>query len=274
MVYAVIIAAINITSNSLLIWALKKTGQTKTISFQFIITMSVSDLLLGTGNLVFQMLNALHNYKIDCWVKAIFHTHISICSLYSLIMVALIALDRYLHMRYLERYPLIVTKKRGYILNTLAFLYSFAETAAFALPLRYSEPYISQAIHFVLGIPIMLSVFILYFRAIRTLRTKASQLCRDIITQTRALSTAATRITVCLILLSLPLAVIQGLELANRSYRFTSFSLLSSAKLFAFATLMSNGFCNAFILMSVNRPIKMLLRRYRTRYRRNVVGST
>ena len=251
----------SITGNSVLMWALKKTGQTNTISFQFIIMMSISDLLLSTAALIRQIMNIIQQYNINCWAKIIFQIFIRTCSLFSFIMVALIALDRYLHMRYLERYPSIVTKTRGYILAVTAYLYSLAENMIFLLPVLYNKPQISQSIHIFAGFPIMISICILYFRAIKSLRTKVDQLSRNVITQTRALSTAATRITVCVFVLSLPLLSIQVLELANSNSRFISFSVLSTAKLFGYATFTSNGFWSAFIFMSLNRPIRELLQR-------------
>ena len=273
-VYSASIDFTSITSNSVLMWALKKTGQTNTISFQFIIMMSISDLLLSTAALIRQIMNIIQQYNINCWTKIIFQIFIHSCSLFSFIMVALIALDRYLHMKYLERYPSIVTKTRGYILAVTACLYSLAENIMLLFLVLYNKPLISHSMRIFGSAPIMISICILYFRAIKSLRTKVDQLSRNVITQTRALSTAATRITVCLFVLSLPLVGIQVLELANRDNRFMSISVLSTAKLFCYATFTSNGFWSAFIFMSLNRPVRLLLRRCLSKCTGRAIGVT
>ena len=51
-VYNVIIAILNIAGNALLIWGLWKTRQTSTVSLQFIILMSISDLISGISGVV------------------------------------------------------------------------------------------------------------------------------------------------------------------------------------------------------------------------------
>ena len=273
--YSMIIAFINITGNSLLIWGVQKTGQTRTISFQFIIMMSVSDLVLSTVNVIYKILNAIYRDRNNCWMILCFQFLLSTCSMFSFIMVALIAFDRFLHMRYLERYSSIVTKKRGYLLAIASCFFSSAENIILVLSISYKDSYIGQAIYLFLALPVMVLIFIFYYSAMKAIRAKASQISRNIITQTRALSRAATRITICLIVLSLPLLIIQVLELVNRSSRFTNPSLLGNAKFIAYATFTSNAFWSAYIFISLNRPIRMLLwRPFRNCKRRSVGGLT
>ena len=265
--YIIIIDVFNISGNAILIWALKKTRQTKTISFQFIIIMSISDLALSIANLMILIIPSIpQQNRASCWTTVICQFFLSTCSVYSFIMVALIALDRYLHMRYLERYPSILTKKRGYCLAIASFVYALTMNVAYYLPLSYNIPYISQAVHIILSSFTVSSTFILYYKAMRAIRTKASQLTRSVINRTRSLSTAAKRITLCFLVLILPTFIIQVIEVINKHHKFITSTTLENAKLLSYVTFSSNAFWSSFIFISLNTPIRMLLRQLARRF--------
>ena len=273
--YIGVVTLFNLTGNSVLLWALRKTGQTKTISFRFIITMSISDLILNTANLINMLVTiAFEEDTKICWITLFCHFLISTCNTFSFIMVALIALDRYLHMRYLQRYPSIVTKRRGFLLGIIACIWSSIINVACNLPLQYNVPHIIQAIYLLSLFPVALSIFILYYCAMKTIRSKASQLTRDIITHTRALSRAAVRITICVIILTVPVVTIQFLELVHKHRRFTSPSLLGNIKMFIYITYSTIAFWSSYIFMSHNRPIRKLLRQCLSICKRAAINST
>ena len=259
--YIIIIGVFNISGNAILIWALKKTRQTKTISFQIIIIMSISDLAMSAGILLMLILPYIPQQNMArCWVTVLCQILLSTFSLYSFIMVALIALDRYLHMRYLERYPSILTKKRGYCLAIASFVYALTVNLIYNLPLPYNISYFSQSVTVFMVSLIVISVFVLYYKAIRAIRTKASQLTRSVIDQTRSLSKAAKRITFCYLILTLPLIIIYVLELINEHHQLIRSTALNSAKVIASVTFSSNAFWSSFIFISLNTRIRMLLR--------------
>ena len=259
--YIIIIGVFNISGNAILIWALKKTRQTKTISFQFIIIMSISDLAMSTAYLIMLIIPYItQRNKSRCWVTLLCQVLLSTFILYSFIMVALIALDRYLHMRYLERYPSILTKRRGYCLAIASFVYAVTVNVIYALPLPNNITYIFQSFSMIVGSLIVISVFVLYYKAIRAIRTKASQLTRSVIDHTRSLSTAAKRITLCFLALTLPWVIIYVLELINKHHQLITSTSLTSAKLLAAITFSSNAFWSSFIFISLNTRIRVLLR--------------
>ena len=260
-VYIVVITAFNVTGCVLLLWALKKTRQTKTISFQFIIMISISDLTSSISNVIFLTLMTWREYNQICWVRTFVQLLLGTLNIFSFIMVALIALDRYLHMRYLQRYPIIVTKTRGHLLAVAAFMFSSIANGILVLPLPKSKLVIIQTLYLILICPALLSIMILYYSAMRILRMKAGQLTRNNITQTRALSKSAKKITSCIAALTLLLTVTQAIEMANEHYGFTSPTLIDNIKWATYITYLLNVFCSSFIFMSQNRPIKTLLAR-------------
>ena len=108
-VHNVLIGLLNITGNAILIWGLCRTGQTKTISFHFIVIMSISDLTIGTSSLIFITMLLTESYEAYCWTKLAIQFLFTTLHYFSSFMVILVALDRYLHMRYLERYSIMLT---------------------------------------------------------------------------------------------------------------------------------------------------------------------
>ena len=206
----------------------------------------------------------MEKYNRICWLKSFIQFILTAPNIFSLFMVAFIALDRYLHMRYLERYPSIVTKKRGYLLAITSFLFASTASAIIILPLPRNAFFIIQWLFIVSVFPVLLSIMILYYSAMKTLRAKARQLTRLTISQTTALSNAAKRITICVAVLMLPLFIIEAIELANEYYEFVSSSLMDDIKWFAYITYLFNIFGSSFIFMSQNRPIKTVLRRFGT----------
>ena len=276
--YIVALAVITITGNALLIWLLKKTRQTNTISFQFIIIMSISDLILSTGNLIVLIINNLIDANTTtCWIVLFFQFIIATCGGFSVIMATYIALDRYLHMKYLERYPSIVTKKRAYSLTMVSFLLLLMMNAIFALPMPNNVQQIFQAIYLFSSAPIALVILILYYYTMKTIRKKASELTGNLENQTRTLSKALKAIAICTISLLIPLLIIKILQMVNKHYKFSSFFLLDALTIFSFVTFSSNAFWSSFVFMLLNRPIRLLLKRNARRSvscRRGAVEST
>ena len=259
--YIIIIGVFNISGNAILIWALKKTRQTKTISIQFVIIMSISDLAISTITLILLIIPYIPQQNMArYWVTLLCQVLLSTFSLYSFTMVVLIALDRYLHMRYLERYPSILTKKRGYCLAIASFVYALTVNVIYNLPLSNNISYFFQSVTIFMVSLIVISIIVLYYKAIRAIRTKASQLTQRVITQTRSLSKAAKRITFCYLILTLPLIIIYVLELIYEHHKLIRLASLKRAKLVASITFSSNAFWSSFFFISLNTPIRMLLR--------------
>ena len=259
--YTVVTATFNVMGSSFLLWALKKTGQTKTISVQFIIIMTTTGLLTSISNAVVLTLIAWKEKNMTCWITILEQFLAGTLNTVSFFMIILIAFDRYLHMKYLERYPSIVTKKRGHLLVVVAFLLASTLNGILILPMSESKMSIIHVAFVVSIYPFLMSVFILYRGAMRALREKSNQLTQIIINQTKTLSTAAKRVTICVTLLTIPLFAIQAAELVDEHKNLMSPILIDNMKPFAFATYTFNVFCSSIIFMSQNRPIRMLIKR-------------
>ena len=260
-VFNILVAMLNIIGNALLVWGLFKTGQYRSISFHFIIMMSTSDLISGIYCLTMLSLATWEAYNKICWIRVATQVILSTCNYISVIMIALIAVDRYLHVRYLERYPLVVTRRRGYIVVILCLVYVAIINTIFLLPMLNFVHDILQLTSLFALFPFWIVISLLYHSAVRRVRTVASRLVQDTASQTRALSRAAKNIMICIVVLTLPLLTIQVLKLINKSRPFLHQSLSKDYIWIAYITFLSNAFCSSVIFMSQNRPIRLLLRK-------------
>ena len=260
-VYNVLIGVVNIIGNGILIWALRRTGQTKTISLKFIIIMSFSDLGISIISIFFMSLMTLEQYVKHCWLKLVIQAVLNTFNCFSGLMVLLIATDRYLHMTFLERYSIIFTKRRGYLMVGVSFFLAAICNTALILP--YSRPTYSiiKQVYFSFLLFFPLLIIILYYKAMRAMRRKANQISRNTINYNRTLGRAAKRISICFLILTTPIIICHILDGISMKAPVMDLSVLNAFTWLAYITFLVNGFCSSVIFMSQNILIRRLLRR-------------
>ena len=259
--YNIFIGILNITGNAILIWALRRTGQTKTISFQFITIMSVSDSAIGTIGIVCLTLIITEEYRKYCWLRLATLAALNTFMHFSAFMVFLIALDRYLHMKYLERYSSKFTKKRGYLLVIISFLSAFLIGLSYIVPYSHKSYSIFQFMVILMTISFLISVILLYHRALQILRKKAHQITRSIINQNKALGKAAKRVSICFTILIGTIIFYHILDSINKKAAIIDSDILITYFWFAYITFLGNGFCSSIIFISHNIKIQRVLKR-------------
>ena len=262
--YIVAINILNVMGNALLIWALRRTKQTKTLSFQFIMIMSFSDLACGILCLPSLPLLLHDEYRKYCSLKLSTQAVVTACNYFSGSMVFLIALDRYLHMRYLEQYSRKFTKRRGHFLILAFLLLAVLSSIVFILPFSQFIFSTLVATCFATCMVFLMSVIILYHKALSTLRRKAHLVTSSIIHKDRVLGKAAKRISLCVIVLAGPIIILQIIDSVNMQLSVLDPSVIAVCMWFAYITLLGNGFCSSFIFISQNTPIKRLLKKVAT----------
>ena len=271
--YNILIGILNVAGNAILIWALRRTGQTKTISFQFIAIMSCSDLTIGIGGMVFLTLTMFEQYQASWLLRFVTQITLLPFNSFSVLMVLLIALDRYLHMRYLERYSTVFTKKRGYFVVIISFVLSLSLNLAF-IPLLSQKLYAAvQLLYCIIIIAVLGSILILYYKALCALRRRAHQITRTIIYQNKALGNAAKRVSICIFVLITPITTSLIIDNVNTQLHFVDESVMNACRWYSYITFLANGFCSSVIFISQNIPIRRFLKRV-TRYKWNRVQSS
>lgn len=160
--FNIISLLMNIFANAFLLYAIKKLQLGTTVSYRFIIALTISDLCLGA--LVQPMFSLIYadlfkDTTISQVMKIIAEFAGYLSSYFSVLAVFLISFDRYLHMKHLNLYNLHMNKTRGSLLIldnlltsillaiiiTMASLYGFYSYVSLGI-------IITLAVIFILGI--------------------------------------------------------------------------------------------------------------------------
>ena len=139
------------------------------------------------------------------------------------------------------------------------FFLAMIVNITFLLPLSSDVNTIFRPTYYSLAFIINAAVFMLYYNAMREIRTNANQTSRNIINSNRALNKAFGT-TICVMILTSPLVILAVVEGVNIHYRYPSTPIFNACKLFAYITLLSNAFCSSILFLSINMPIRQLIR--------------
>ena len=257
------IALLNIIGNAFLIYALKKTGQTATLSLKLVFLMTLSDFLTGVTAL--SLTNALLWKEFDsaCQIKTATQFIHVVFGGFSFSTVFLIALDRFLHMKYLQRYSIIITKRRAYLMIISTFCFHLLSAVLFSLPALEQEIEYLKLAYFMMGIPIVITTFAFYYKAIKATTSRVS-FSTTVPTQnpsvhSKKIFKAAKLITLSFGILSTPLMIVHIMLAINRHYKILNAKTITTFKWFSFIVALGNGFCSCSIFFLYNRPARTVL---------------
>ena len=167
-----IIAILNILVNSGLLYGLKKTGQLKRTSCKFIALVTLSDFFTGA---VVQPLVAVvltHSGSENCWLELSTQFIGWIFIEFSALMVCLVALDRYLHMKYPMKYQQLMTKKRALVFAILCALVAVALAIGSVIASNNDKALTFYVISIMVCLPAPSVASVLYLKAYRPVRTQ------------------------------------------------------------------------------------------------------
>ena len=268
-----IVWPLNIVGNACLIYALRKTGQTHTVSFKFIIIMSIADLSCGLVGLFLISFLLWERFQDNIYLQVGAQWIVNFQGSFSTFMIALIALDRYLHLTYLTRYSTIMNMKRGYciVLNALFFCTSMAAVHLVLFYHQREAALILQLISAFSGISVLGSVLIFYYKAYRNLQLKAanhtSQIARSILNESKKLSKTAKVVAISAILLTMPRLLSLMFDVIKWYDAFIDQITLNIIIWFGLLIFSVNGFSSSAIFIMYNRQVKQLLKAKITRNR-------
>ena len=115
----IVVGISSIISNTVIAVSLWKLKMTKTLSYKFIFLLSISDGIMGITVCPAVVALLLLQKQPFCILEHFAQSLTFMVCQFSGIMVVIITLDRYLHMKYLTRYNMYMTKFKAY---TLIFL--------------------------------------------------------------------------------------------------------------------------------------------------------
>ncbi len=175
----VTVAVSNILINTFLIFALRKLKKHNNPSYRFISYLSMSDFSIGIIQLVIQCLpyvkDQMHLNIASVFIQFVLY----LCAPFSAFMTMLIGLDRYLRMKYLNRYSSIMTHRRASILISLNFTINLIVTTMLAFASIIGFYSVFHKIITCVYLVVISTTFILYIRAYMSISQKIKELNRN-----------------------------------------------------------------------------------------------
>ena len=177
-----------IISNSYLIHALRKLKKLRKLSYRFVLYLSISDVCFGISGMLMDSIS-LYGSKCKCikvpdplvWLIA---GH-NFCSNFSLGCVLIIAIDRFLHMKFLTRYETMMTKRRARMLLMINTVFTTQTITVMSILPYYEKRFIIKhyetyrIYRIVLSffyIALISSIFVVYIWTYLTIRKRVANL--------------------------------------------------------------------------------------------------
>ena len=260
-------SAVIFLTNVFAVYGLVKTKQFVTYSQKLLVILNICDSAVGIlalPSMILTFTKFSHNpdceYGYFAQFVGSFFVHLSAC------LIAIISMDRFLHMRWLNRYYLYMTSVKMTCSVAFAMLLSAFISVGKIIAAEYKFVFEFHVVVSLTEILCTMTIFIVYVLTLNAVREQV----RDISNLSQS-STAFPRIdnkmalTVFLILTTTLICYIPVI-VAELAYGYSVFireqrpsALLSALILwFVLLTCLNSGF-NAFILLSRNRPIKSSL---------------
>lgn len=260
----------NIVTNSILSFVLWKLKKLNTTSYRFIFVQSACDVLVGSAMLLSRIVYYFVPFSRFCELKAFSDIVCDSLCMFSGIMVTLIALDRYIHMRFLNRYSVWMTKRRAIMLII------FNGCTCSLMGAIQILAYLGEWYHLVLLIQNCIAILMIvgtsmgYFNAYRSLNMRTKQLdfgrslpntssgARGKRNPTKEFLKAMIAILTTFMISFTPFVVSSALKFAYRNQNISDSKIIFSyiARLF----VCMNSSLNAVLYLSLNRELKIYAR--------------
>ena len=177
-------------ANSYLVYALHKLKKLSLVSYTFVLYLSISDIFMGFLGIVrnsftsadVRIIDSKHPlYEFFQWIIAFQNFFIN----FSLACILIIAVDRFIHMRYMTRYNNIMNKRRGVIIIVINVIFTtHTVTVTKLLPVyeldnlwRHVTAYRTyRVILSFIYIGLIVSIFFIYLWAYRSIKKRVESL--------------------------------------------------------------------------------------------------
>ena len=258
------IALLNIFGNSCLIYALKRTGQITNMSLQLIVLMSASDCINGVVGLSLTNIILWKERKSLCYLRVATQFMNNVFLSFSFTTVLLIAIDRFLQIKYLQRYSMIATKRKGCILLLFVILCNIAVAFVASMPFLEHHKQIGKPIYLSGATLIIIAVIILYYKTFKTINRRVLSMhdpdMQNTMNHSKKIMKAALSICMCMVLTLSPYIIVGILSEISKHYHGKVSRELVILKCFTYLASLANGVCSCIIFIVQNRSVKRLLK--------------
>ena len=259
----------NVATNGFLSYVLWKLKKITTISYRFIFVQSMCDILVGSALLVSRLVSYRISFAQFCHLKAYADIVCDCLCMFSGIMVSLIALDRYIHMRFLNQYSIWMTQRRATMLiilnGSLCVIVGIVQVLAY---LRGWHNLVLLILNCI-AILLILGTSTGYFYAYKSLHVRTKQVdfdrslpknantARPKRNPTKEFLKAMIAILSSFMICFTPFVIMSALKFANRNQTVsearTIIILFYISRLFVCA----NSSLNAILYLSLNRELRV-----------------
>ena len=226
--------------------------------------MGSSDCINGIVALIFTNLLLWKTYDSYCFLRVITQFMHTLFNSLSFTTVMLIAIDRYLHIKYLQRYPVIMTRKRARSLAVAACVYQALVAFCSSAPFLKHYTKLAKLVN-ILGATIaIIAVIILYYKIIKAVKSRVSSVHDSFMSSTvvriKTLANVALSISICMTLLLTPYVI--SVLISDLRTRFSAENKkeLAIFKWFTYIASLANGVCSCVIFTAHNKLVKSFLR--------------
>ena len=257
----ILVSCANIVSNSILVHALRRRNKVRVITFKLIYILSISDILnaisILSGDILIEMAASRKEYYST--VKSIVNVLQYPLLAFSVLMILLTAVDRYLHMTKMNNYSQIMTHSRANKLVFYCALSAFIDACVTGASyyLNFYEEFVTFLCVF--GLVCILLSFGLYYKALRSITVRVdnasfSEENRNVRNAGKEVSRAVFFIFACLALTMTPTFILLPVRL-YMPQKSTYTALYTMNALFYF-----NSTLNAVIIIYFSRDLRSCVR--------------
>ena len=164
---------INISVNIFLIYSLCKLELIRKTSYKFIFCLCIGDGCVGLlTQPTFSALLLINTIKNKCIFEIAIHSLQTAFSQFSVLMILIITMDRFLHMTYLTRYNTYMTKKRGLILIATNIIITMIIVVSNIIASIYKFHFAVHTAIITINTIIFIIIFIIYTKTYLAIRSR------------------------------------------------------------------------------------------------------
>ena len=259
----ILVACTIIAINFLLICAIRKRRKLRVITYKLIYIQSIADCFTGVciliGDVVMEILSSTKDgtmaLKVSLGIK---NPLIS----FGVLMILIIAIDRYLHMTRMHSYNLVMTHRKANILVICYALFAVLYACFKGISSHYdfyAELIITMT---VLGLACTMIILVLYYRALRSITNHVrnetlSAENRSIRNAGKEVSKAVFLILTCLLITMIPAIVFTSCLVFMQSHKWIEVAMYAS---YIFFNL--NPTLNAIFIIYFSRDLRRCVRQF------------
>ena len=171
-----LLGIINLIVNSFLIHALRRLDKLRTISYKLILCLTISDLFTGIELIVEEIVTITFIRDESSTWRLTFQGVSFFFAQFSCLTTLAIAVDRYVHMKYLHKYSGVITNTKAILVCVANLLLSLTFGILLAVGMIYRFFFVSRLILFANASAVFAALSITYMNAYRELFRRTKQL--------------------------------------------------------------------------------------------------